>query len=77
VGSRLPQWVACLSILVALALSCLFLLIAKLLFDFVKQRNEAIIERYMEICGRVSAILIGTIAVDMIMRGIDLWLQEG
>jgi len=74
-GARLPVLWACLSIIAALAASCLSLMIVKLLLDFVKKRNEPLVERYAEIVGRVSAIIIGTIALEMIMKGFDLWLE--
>lgn len=76
IGNRLPLGLAFLAIVVAIVISCLFLMIAKLLFDYVKKRNEAIVQRYMEISGRVAALFIGSIAVDMIMRGVEMWLQE-
>lgn len=76
IGSRLTLLMAFLAIACALVISCVFLMVAKLLYDYVKTRNEAIVQRYLEISGRVAALLVGTIAVDMIMRGIDLWQQE-
>lgn len=76
IGNHLPLSLAVLAIAVAMVASCMFLLLAKHLFDFVKTRNEVVVQRYMEISGRIAALIIGTIAVDMIMRGIDLWLNE-
>lgn len=76
IGNRLLLPSACLAIGVALSLSCVFLALTKAVFDFVKTHNEALVERYLEISGRIAAILIGTIAVDMIMRGLDIWVQK-
>jgi multiple antibiotic resistance protein len=42
----------------------------------VRKRQERLVERYVDIVGRISALVIGTIAVDMILRGIDIWLAE-
>lgn len=75
-GARLPMPFASLAIATALATSCFLLMIFKVVFDYVKQRNEQMVERYAEIVGRVAAIIIGTIAVEMILKGIELWLQE-
>ena len=75
-GARLPFWSAGLAIEVAMLISCLFLMLMKWLFDYVHQRNEQLIERYAEIIGRASALIIGTIAIEMIMKGVDLWLIE-
>lgn len=76
IGNRLPLLLAFLAIAVAMTLSCAFLLLSKILFDGVRHRSEALVERYLEIAGRVAAIVMGTIAVDMIMRGVDMWLHE-
>ena len=75
-GSKMSIVVARGAIVIALTLSCLFLMGIKLVYDYVQQRNERMIERYMESIGRGSALLVGTIAVEMILKGIDLWLVE-
>ena len=38
----------------------------------IMQRNTALVERYVDITGRASAPLIGTIAVDVVLNGIEL-----
>lgn len=76
IGARLPIWWAAVAISLSLFVSCLFLMAMKWLFDFVQQRNERLLERYVEIIGRASALIIGTIAVEMVLKGIDLWLSE-
>jgi multiple antibiotic resistance protein len=76
IGARLPILSAALAIIVALTTSCLLLVAFKLLHDWVKGRNEALVERYVEIAGRVSALLIGTIAVEMMFKGLESWLQK-
>jgi multiple antibiotic resistance protein len=75
-GARLPVLYAALAIVIALTVACLALIAFKYLHDYVRANNEAILERYVEIAGRISALVIGTIAVEMILKGIDLWLQE-
>lgn len=74
-GVRLPFLFACLAIIAALVTSCFLLIAFKLLHDWVRERNEALVERYVEIAGRVSALLIGTIAVEMMFKGVESWLQ--
>ena len=39
-----------------------------------KPRNERLIERYVEIMGRITALIIGIFAVEMIMQGLKAWL---
>ncbi|MEX0819609.1 MAG: MarC family protein [Pirellulaceae bacterium] len=75
-GARLPIGWASLAIVIALLISCAALMVMKGLFAFLRQRNEQLAERYAEIIGRASALIIGTIAIEMIMKGVDLWLAE-
>lgn len=76
IGARMPLWWSALAIVLALLVSCLILVAMKSLFDFIQNRNERLLERYLDITGRISALIIGTIALDMIMKGIDLWLAS-
>jgi small neutral amino acid transporter SnatA (MarC family) len=76
IGARLPIGWASLAIGIALVTSCLLLVAMKWLFDFVQQRSERLLERYLELIGRASALVIGTIAIEMILKGVDLWLSE-
>jgi multiple antibiotic resistance protein len=74
-GARLPFGYASLAIVIALAVACALLIIAKFLHDYIKARHATLLERYIEITGRISALVIGTIAIEMILKGIELWLQ--
>lgn len=73
-GSQLSPGLALLAILFALTGTNLGLIIVKALHDRFHTANSAIVARYWEITGRVMALLIGTLAVEMIMRGVDAWL---
>jgi multiple antibiotic resistance protein len=48
----------------------------KLLHDFVLPRSEPLVNRYIEITGRISALYVGTVAVEMIMRGLGTWVGK-
>lgn len=74
IGTKLNIGLAAIAIFSALFLSCLFLILMKWIFDLVSKNNEKLIERYIEIIGRASALIIGTIAVEMVLKGVDLWL---
>jgi len=50
------------------------LLVIKFIHDFVKERHEKLVERYVDIVGRVTALIVGTIAIEMVMQGVDLWM---
>jgi small neutral amino acid transporter SnatA (MarC family) len=75
-GSHQTALYGVLSIAVALAAAVVAVLLLKFLHDVVRQRHERLVERYVDIVGRISALVIGTIAVDMILRGTDIWLAE-
>ena len=49
------------------------MIVLKYLHDYVKARNEELVERYIDIAGRVTALVVGTFAIEMIMRGLAAW----
>jgi small neutral amino acid transporter SnatA (MarC family) len=53
--------------------SIIVMMALKKLHDFVRPRNEALVQRYIEIAGRIMALFIGTVAVEMIMQGLSSW----
>jgi small neutral amino acid transporter SnatA (MarC family) len=73
-GSRLPALWAVIAIIVAMVITVTTLLLLKRLHDVVRPHNAKLIERYIEIMGRVTALVIGTISVEMIMQGLKAWL---
>ncbi len=76
IGKRHDPIVACI-VVIGTVLICAFVLaLLKRLHDVVKPRREEIVQRYIEIAGRVTALVVGTIAVDMIMRGISSWASK-
>lgn len=76
VGARLPVLHAIAVIAVALAITVVLVTAIKVAHDFLKERNARLFDRYVEVVGRVSALLIGTFAVDMIFEGLGAWLQD-
>lgn len=76
IGARHTVWEAGILIFFTLALTVVLVTAIKVAHDFVKEHNARIIDRYVEVVGRISALLIGTIAVDMIFEGLGKWLQE-
>lgn len=73
-GARLPVPMAFLAIAVALVVVVVGVMALKWLHDVVQTRNEALVERYVDIVGRATTVVIGTIAVDMIFRGVEMFL---
>lgn len=76
-GGRLPPALAILAIVAALLATVVGLLALKAIHDRIKERNQAVVGRYLDVSGRVMALITGTIAVDMILNGIGLWLGNG
>ncbi|MGD8607526.1 MAG: MarC family protein [Myxococcales bacterium] len=72
-GARLPAVWAVASIGVSMVVMVVGLLAIKWLYGVVKDRNAGLVSRYVDIIGRASALLIGTIAVDMVLTGIEMW----
>ena len=48
----------------------------KKVHDIVRTRNEPLIERYVEVAGRIVALVVGTYAIEMIMQGASVWAQQ-
>ena len=48
----------------------------KFAHDYVKEYNKALVDRYIEIVSRLSALLIGTFALEMLFEGIGTWLHD-
>jgi small neutral amino acid transporter SnatA (MarC family) len=76
IGKRHDPLSACLYVAIAVVLCAVTLVLLKKLHDIVVPRREEIVQRYMEIAGRVTALIVGTIAVDMIMRGMQAWIHK-
>ncbi|RPJ46569.1 MAG: MarC family protein [Betaproteobacteria bacterium] len=75
IGSRHGAPLSGLVIFGTLALTMTLVVALKVAHDYVKERNARLIDRYMEVVGRISALLIGTIAIEMIMVGGGSWLR--
>jgi len=76
IGKRHDPIVACIVVIVTVLVCSLSIVLLKKLHDVVIPSREAIVQRYIEIAGRVTALIVGTIAIDMIMRGISVWIRK-
>jgi len=75
-GSQLSAFMACSAILVAMIITVSTMIGLKLTHDKVRPRNEKLIERYVEISGRITALVVGTYSIEMIMQGLRSWVQN-
>ena len=74
VGQTLSPLLAVLGVLFALGICVLVIIALKILHDRIKPRHEALVQRYIEIAGRVMALIVGIYAVEMIMQGATVWV---
>lgn len=71
IGTRLPFYGAVTVIFGTLMLTVVLLVLIKILHDKLKDSHAELTDRYIDLVGRMSALLIGTIAVDMIVTGLQ------
>lgn len=76
IGKRHEPLLACAVIIFSVAISIITMLVLKSIHDYVKKHNEGLIERYIEITGRITALVIGTVSVEMIFSGIKAWVKK-
>ncbi len=76
IGKRHDAIFACLVILTAVAICLIVILILKHIHDLVHDTKAGLIERYIEIAGRITALYVGTVAIDMIMQGLSTWINK-
>lgn len=72
-GVRVGPVLGVASIVAALALTGSFLLVFKWFFDAIQAKNTALTQRYVETASRVTAMVLGTIAVEMLFQGLESW----
>ncbi|MFV1922928.1 MAG: MarC family protein [Methylotenera sp.] len=75
IGSSLPRNMAILAIVLAVVGSLVSLILFKFIHDPLKKNHERLLNRYVEIIGRVVAVFTGTYAIEMIANGIRLLLK--
>ncbi len=75
-GERHNPMLACGAILLAVGLSVVIMMGLKRMHDYVRPRREPLVQRYIEIAGRITALFVGTISIEMIMRGIGVWMKK-
>lgn len=76
IGKRLEPLAACAAVLTAIIACLVTIMLLKSLHDVVRPRREALIKRYIEIAGRVTALFVGTVAVEMMMQGLQAWFSK-
>lgn len=75
-GRELPPVWAISAILLAVGLAVAIMIGLKKAHDHVRTRNEPLIERYVEVAGRIVALVVGTYSIEMIMQGLSFWAER-
>jgi multiple antibiotic resistance protein len=75
-GKRLSAPSAIAAIMTAVCISVSVMLLLKYLHDRIKPHHEPLIDLYIDIAGRVTALYIGTISIQMIMLGMQTWIGK-
>ena len=73
IGKRHDYLFACAAVLLAVTISIIIMLLLKSVYDAVRPRQERLVQRYIEIAGRITALYVGTVSVEMIMQGLRSW----
>jgi small neutral amino acid transporter SnatA (MarC family) len=71
VGKRHDILPASAAIIAAVVATIGLMVILKAVHDIVRPKRERLIQRYIEIGGRITALVVGTISVQMIMEGLQ------
>ncbi|MEE3835377.1 MarC family protein [Acinetobacter baumannii] len=75
-GMSMSLLEAAIVIALVLFVSCSVLVAMKFSHDHLRYSHAKYIDRYFDIVGRLAALLIGTIAVDMIVNGVTRLIDK-
>ncbi|WP_430809657.1 MULTISPECIES: MarC family protein [unclassified Carboxylicivirga] len=75
IGEQLDKPMALLAIACAILLCISIIMLLKVVHDRIQTKKEELIEQYIDIAGRVIAMLLGTVSIELIMSGLDFWLD--
>lgn len=76
IGEKFSNMQASLAILFSLGITIGILIGLKKFHDDIHYKKEAMVQRYFEIAGRITALFVGTISVEMIMSGLITWIEK-
>lgn len=76
IGKKHDPLLACMAVFGAVLCSIVVMLLLKSIHDCVRPRRERLVQRYIEIMGRIAALYIGTVSIEMVMHGIRTWVNK-
>ncbi len=75
-GQRLGRLTASFTIVTVVAVCVLMVTALEHLHDHVRPRNEELVQRSIEVAGRVTALIVGTPAIKPVVAGIGTWISK-
>ena len=76
IGERLNRTSALFSIALSVIICVSIIMFLKYLHDKIHKKKEELIEQYIDIAGRVIALLLGTVSIELIMSGVIYWVNN-
>lgn len=76
IGERLEKAQAAIAIFLAVTLSIGIMILLKRIHDNIATKKEDLLQRYFEVSGKITALIVGTISIEMIMEGLSYWLSK-
>jgi small neutral amino acid transporter SnatA (MarC family) len=75
IGEQLSKTNAIFAIGITILICVSIIMMLKKLHDKIHVKREELIEQYIDIAGRVMALLLGTVSVELIMSGLKFYLS--
>jgi len=76
IGKRNDILHSCIAIFIAVLLCIMTIVLLKLIHDVIRKKREELIQRYYDITGRITALFVGSVAIEMIVLGIQSWIES-
>lgn len=76
IGKRNDILSSCIAIIIAVIVCIVTILLLKLIHDLIRKKREELIQRYFDIAGRITALFVGSVAIEMIILGIQSWIES-
>lgn len=76
IGKRNDMFYSCIAIIIAVIVCIMTILLLKLIHDLIRKKREELIQRYFDIAGRITALFVGSLAIEMIILGIQSWVES-
>ena len=76
IGERLSKTNATIAIALTVIICISIIMLLKKLHDKIHKKKEELIEQYIDIAGRVIALLLGTVSIELIMSGVIFWINH-